>query len=526
MKLYRAFATVGGLTLVSRVLGFLRDIALAAIIGAGPIAEAFVVAFRFPNLFRRWFGEGAFNAAFVPLYAKRLEGDGKESARAFASEALSGLGFILLLISAVAMVAMPWAMYLIAPGFAETPEKFDLTVTMSRIAFPYLLCMSLVALLSGVLNSVGRFAESASVSIVLNLTLMAAIVIAWALGYGNDARTGIVLAWGIFAAGLLQLAVLMLGAWRAGVMPRLVRPVWSDDMRRLVTLGVPGIVAGGATQINIVIGGMIASLQAGAVPWLYYADRLYELPLAIIGIAIGVVLLPDVSRHLRAGNHAAVMDSQNRALELSMLLTVPAAVALAVIPGPIVSVLFERGKFTGSDTQAVAGALAIFALGLPAFVLQKVFQPGYFAREDTKTPMRFTAWSLGVNTLGSVGLFFLFPRIGLSPHLGIAVATSTGAWLNVILLYRGLVQRGHFQADARLKWALPMIVLSSAVMALALIAGTDHLAPHLAMGPPLIARAGALAVLIAAGGAVYFAMAFLSGAIRPAQLGRMWRRKA
>ncbi|MGE0766655.1 MAG: murein biosynthesis integral membrane protein MurJ [Hyphomicrobiaceae bacterium] len=525
MKLYRAFATVGGLTLVSRVLGFMRDIAIAAMIGAGPIADAFFVAFRFPNLFRRWFGEGALNAAFVPLYAKRLEGEGKEPARQFASEALSGLAFVVAVLCAVAMIAMPWAMYLLAPGFVETPGKFDLAVSMSRITFPYLLCMSLVALLSGVLNSVGRFAESASVSVVLNLTLMAAIGIAMLLGYGNDARTGTVLAWGVFAAGLLQLAVLVGGASRAGVLPRPVRPKWSNDMRRLVALGLPGIVAGGATQINIVIGGMIASLQEHAVSWLYYADRLYELPLAIIGIAIGVVLLPDVSRHLRAGNGAAVMDSQNRALELSMLLTVPAAVALAVIPGPIVSVLFERGKFGGPDTHAVAGALAIFALGLPAFVLQKVFQPGYFAREDTRTPMRFTAWSLGVNTLGSIALFYLFPRIGLSPHLGIAVATSIGGWLNVALLYRGLVRRGHYEADARLKWALPMIVLSSAVMALALIAGTYQLAPRLAVGQPLATRATGLSLLIGASAIVYFMMVLVSGAMRPAQFGRIWRGK-
>jgi len=526
MKLYRAFATVGGLTLLSRVLGFMRDIALAAVIGTGPVAEAFVVAFRFPNLFRRWFGEGAFNAAFVPLYAKRLEGEGREAARAFASQALAGLGFILLIITIAAMIAMPWAMYALAPGFAQTPDKFDLAISMSRIAFPYLLCMSLVALLSGMLNSVGRFAESASISVVLNLTLMAALGIAIALGYGNDWRTGIVLAWGVFAAGLLQLAVLVLGAWHAGILPRLVRPVWSEDMRRLVTLGIPGVVAGGATQINIVIGGIIASLQEHAVGWLYFADRLYELPLAIIGIAIGVVLLPDVSRHLRAGNHAAVMDSQNRALELSMLLTVPAAMAFAVIPGPIVSVLFERGKFSLADTHAVAGALAIFAVGLPSFVMQKVFQPGYFAREDTRTPMRYTAWSLGVNTLGAIGLFFLFPRLGLSSHLGIAVATSVGGWLNAVLLYRGLVRRGHFEADARLKWALPMILLSSAVMALVLIAGTYQLAPRLAVGQPLVVRGGALAVLIMVGAVVYFATAFATGAIRPAQIGRIWRRRA
>jgi putative peptidoglycan lipid II flippase len=526
MKLYRAFATVGGLTLVSRVLGFLRDIALAALLGAGPVAEAFVVAFRFPNLFRRWFGEGAFNAAFVPMFAKRLEGEGRDSARAFASEALSGLAFVLLLISALAMIAMPLAMYVLAPGFTADPAKLDLAVDMSRIAFPYLLCMSLVALLSGVLNSVGRFAESSAVSIVLNLTLMAAMGVAVGLGFGNDARTGNVLAWGIFAAGILQLLVLLWGARKAGLVPRLVRPVWSDDMRRLVALGLPGIVAGGATQINIVIGGMIASMQAGAVSWLYYADRLYELPLAIIGIAIGVVLLPDISRHLRAGNEAAVMDSQNRALELSMLLTVPAAVALALVPGPIISVLFERGAFSNADTRQVSAALAIFALGLPAFVLQKVFQPGYFAREDTRTPMRFTAWSLGVNTAGSIALFFLFPRFGLSPHLGIAVATVVGAWLNVALLHRGLVARKFFHADDRLRRALPMIVLSSATMGLALIGSTIGLASWLATGNALSVRAAALAMLIAGGGAVYFATAMLTGVLRLRQLAAIFRRNA
>jgi putative peptidoglycan lipid II flippase len=292
-------------------------------------------------------------------------------------------------------------------------------------------------------------------------------------------------------------------------------------MRRLVTLGIPGVVAGGATQINIVIGGMIASLQTGAVSWLYYADRLYELPLAIIGIAIGVVLLPDVSRHLRAGNDAAVMDSQNRALELSMLLTVPAAVALAVVPGPIVSVLFERGAFHEADTRAVSAALAIFALGLPAFVLQKVFQPGYFAREDTRTPMRFTAWSLGVNTAGSIGLFFLFPQLSLSPHLGIAVATTAGAWLGVALLYRGLVKRGHFRADRRLRFALPMIALASGMMGLALVAGTDQLAPWLAVGQPVTARTGAMAALVGGGAAVYFATIILTGALRTDQLARL-----
>ncbi len=451
VSLYKSFFTVGGLTLLSRILGFARDVAFAALLGAGPIAEAFVVAFRFPNLFRRWFGEGAFNAAFVPLFAKRLEGEGRDEARRFAEEAMAGLAFLLIALSAAAMLAMPWLMYGLAPGFAETPEKFDLAVVMSRIAFPYLFCMSIVALMSGVLNSFGKFAESSAISIVLNVTLMAAMGIAWLLGYGNDPRTGIVLAWGIFAAGVLQVLLLLDGLRRAKFILRLRRPRITDGVRQLIKLGVPGIIAGGVTQINIVIGGMIASLQAGAVSHLFYADRLYELPLAIVGIAIGVVLLPSISKFLRAGNDAGAQDAQNRSLEFALLLTVPAAVALAVIPNEIVSALYQRGAFSAADTRAVAAALIFFAIGLPSFVMIKVFSPAYFAREDTKTPMRFAAISLTVNTVGSVALFFLFRQLGWMPHVGIAVATAIGGWLNALLLWGTLKARGHFVADARLK---------------------------------------------------------------------------
>ncbi len=525
MNLYRAFATVGGLTLVSRIMGFFRDILFAALLGAGPIAEAFVIAFRFPNLFRRWFGEGAMNAAFVPLFTKRLEGDGREAARSFASEAMSGLTFILVVLSTFAMIGMPWIIHLIAPGFTSEPEKFDLAVTMSRIAFPYLLCMSLVALLSGALNAVGRFIESAAVSIVLNLVLMAAMAVAWWLGYGNHPTTGLIMAWGIFAAGLAQLLLLVIGARWNGVLPRLGWPRLSDDMRRLLALGVPGLIAGGVTQINIVIGGMIASLQTGAVSWLYYADRLYELPLAIVGIAIGVVLLPDISRHLRAGDEAAVIDSQNRSLEFALLLTVPAAAALFAVPAEIISVLFERGAFKAYDTRQVASALGWFALGLPAFVMIKVFSPAFFAREDTRTPMRYAAWSLGLNTAGSVALFFLFRELGLSPHLGIAIATTIGGWINALLLYRKLRVLGHFRADARLKRSIPMILLASLAMTIALVAGANVLIPWLANHNPLAVRASALTTLVGAGAVVYFALVFATGTLKAAMLKRMLRRR-
>ncbi|MEQ1576586.1 MAG: murein biosynthesis integral membrane protein MurJ [Hyphomicrobium sp.] len=526
MKLYRSFATVGGLTLLSRVLGFLRDIIAAAVLGTGPVADAFYVAFRFPNLFRRLFGEGAFNSAFVPLFASKLEGEGREAARQLASEAMSGLAFIVLLVSAVCMITMPWLMYLLAPGFAGTPAKFDLAVSLTRITFPYLLCMSLVALLSGVLNSFGKFVESSSVSIVLNITLTLAMLLSIWLGYRNDPMAGYIQAWGVFVAGLLQLAHLLWGIRRSDFWLRLQRPRWTPDMQQLVKLGIPGVIAGGITQVNILIGTMIASMQDGAVSHLYYADRLYELPLAIVGIAIGVVLLPDVSRQLRAGNMQGVMDSQNRSLEFAMLLTVPSAVALAVVPSDIVRVLFERGAFTVRDTPYTAYALAIFALGLPSFVLIKVFSPAYFARQDTTTPMRYAGWSLTANTLGSIGLFFLFRSLGWMPHLGIAVATTLGGWMNAILLWRGLQRDGHFETDAKLRNAIPRIIFSSAAMGAALYGMSVLLNPWLEQSSGIAVRFSALAVLIGTGAIVYFLCAWASGALNVNALRSFMRRKS
>lgn len=521
MKLYRAFATVGGLTLASRVLGFVRDIGFASVFGSGPVADAFNVAFRFPNLFRRLFGEGAFNSAFIPLFAKELETNGREAARSFAEDALAGLSFVLVLLSAVAMLAMPWLMYGLAPGFSEDPKKYDLAVLLTQITFPYLFCMSLVALLSGVLNTFGRFVESSLVSVVLNVVLIAALFTGFSLGYGNEPAGGIVQALGVFLAGVLQLALLVYGLKRAKFPMRLRRPRMTDGMRRLIQLGIPGVIAGGVTQLNIIIGTMIATLEPGAVSQLYYADRLYELPLAIVGIAIGVVLLPNVSRNLRAGDHAAVMDSQNRSLEFAMLLTVPAAVALAVIPNPIVSVLFERGAFTASDTVETAAALAIFALGLPAFVMIKVFSPAYFAREDTKTPMRYATVSLTANTAGSIGLFFLFRDLGWLPQLGIAVATTLGGWLNAGLLWRTLVTRGHFVMDRRMLRSFVMILLASVVMAAVLLTAAGYFEGSFGVERGTIERVLALGAVCGAGFVVYAILAFATGTVSLRQFRKM-----
>jgi len=524
MKLYRSFVTVGGLTLFSRILGFVRDILFAWAFGAGWVADAFNVAFRFPNLFRRLFGEGAFNSAFIPLFAKELEQKGPDAARGFAEEALAGLTFVLVALTVAAIVTMPWLMYLLAPGFSAIPEKFDLAVLLTQITFPYLLCMSLVALFSGVLNTFGRFVESSSVSIVLNLTLTVAIFIGFGLGYRNEAGGGIVQAIAVLIAGLLQLGLLVHGLRRNNFPLKLRRPAMTDNMRRLIRLGIPGVIAGGVTQLNIMIGTVIASQQPGAVSQLYYADRLYELPLAIVGIAIGVVLLPDVSRQLRAGNHDSVLDSQNRSLEFAMLLTVPAAVALAVVPIPIVKVLFERGAFTATDTEQTALVLSVFALGLPAFVMIKVFSPAYFAREDTRTPMLYATISLAANTVGSIVLFFVFRRLGYLPQLGIAVATTLGGWLNAGLLWATLVRRGHFVMDARMGRAFTMILLSSAIMGIALVLSAHQLAGMFAPGRGFLIHVLGLALLIGAGLLVYAVVVLASGTLQIRQLRKLMGR--
>lgn len=525
MKLYRSFATVGGLTLLSRAFGFVRDVLIAATLGSGWVADAFVVAFRFPNLFRRLFGEGAFNSAFVPIFAKKIESEGQEAARKFAQDAMAGLFLILMILTIAAEIAMPVLMYALAPGFDAEPQKYDLAVLLTRITMPYLLCMSLVALMSGALNSVGRFAESSSVSIVLNGVMMIATMMSLWLGYRAGRDAGIIQAWAVFVAGVLQLLLLMWGMRRAGLSLRLTWPRWTDDLKRLVRLGVPGIISGGVTQLNIAIGTVIASLQPGAVSQLYYADRLYELPLAIVGIAVGVVLLPDVARQLRAGNTAGVMDSQNRSLEFAMLLTIPAAFALAVIPNEIVRVLFERGAFTPADTDATAKVLAVFAFGLPAFVLIKIFSPAYFAREDTRTPMRYATLSLTANTVGSVVLFFLFRSLDMLPQLGIAVATMFGGWLNAWLLWSTLASRGDFVVDQRTKRSLPLICAASAVMAAVLIGASWYFAPQLSHGHGGAAQFLVLGLIVMAGIAVYAVMILLTGVMSVSQLKRVMSRR-
>lgn len=518
MSLLKSAATVGGLTMVSRLLGFVRDIMIASVLGSGPVAEAFVVAFRFPNLFRRLFGEGAFNSAFVPLFAKRMEGDGAEAARLFAEEVYSGLLFVLLIVLAVAEIGMGVWMTVYVHGFLDDPAKFDLAVLLTRIAFPYLVFMSLVALLGGVLNSLHRFWAAAAAPILLNIVLIVVLIGIVAAGTGNTPVTGQALAWGVCAAGLAQFLMLWIACRRAGMKLKLRRPRMTEGVRRLVRLGVPGVIAGGITQVNLFLSTMFASPQDGANAWLYYADRIYQLPLGIVGVAIGVVLLPELSRRLRAGDHQGVEHSQNRACEFSMLITLPAAIGLLAMPFPIIQVLFERGAFSASDSQATAAALAAFAAGLPAFVLMKVFAPGFFAREDTQTPMYFAIASVGLNILGAI---LLFPLMG---HVGIALATTIASWVNTLLLGTTLGRRGYFTVDASLRRNIWRMILASLVMGAA-VAGLEYYCRGWFTGETHLAlRAVLLLAMIAAAGIVYFGIAYALGALTPATFRRMVRR--
>ena len=518
MSLLKSAATVGGLTLISRLLGFFRDQLIAFTLGTGLIAEAFFVAQRFPNMFRALFAEGAFNSAFVPQFARRIEGEGQSAAHKFAIEIFSALSAWLLVFTALAMIAMPWLIYVIAPGFSQDAQKLQLTIDLTRICFPYLLFISLTALQSGVLNSLNRFTAAAAAPILLNIVMIASNMIAWFFNSGDSAVTGYIFAWGVSLAGVAQFILLAIACKRAG-MPLFPKwPKFSPDVKRVLALSIPGIISGGIMQINLLIATIIATSIDRAVAYLYYADRLYQLPLGVIGVAIGVVLLPDLSRKLRAGDNQAALNSQNRALELSLFLTVPAAIALMAIPVPILRTVLEHGAFTAADTLAVAPTLLAFSTGLPAFAMTKVFQPGFFAREDTKTPMQFAIISVAINIAASLLLARWFG------HVGIAMATSIAAWANAILLATALTRRGHYKLDDRLKARLPRIVISGVLMGLLLLLGRWFLQENFTETASFFSEAWGLVVLVAGGVAGYFSLAHLLGAMSLAEMRAVVKR--
>ncbi len=516
MALLRRVATVGGYTALSRVLGFVREVLTAAFLGAGPVADAFVVALRLPNLFRSLFAEGAFSAAFVPLFAARVAGQGRTAARIFAEDALSFLLVALLALVVVAELAMPWVVRAIAPGFADEPGRFTLAVELSRITFPYLAFISLVALYGGVLNAVDRFAAQASAPILLNLSLIAALLL-----FADAFPTpGHALAWGVAVAGVLQFLWLAAAAQRAGLPLALPRPRLTPATRRLLRLMGPGVIGAGITQINLLVATMLASLlPAGAIAHLYYADRLNQLPLGIVGIAVATAVLPQLARELRSATPETAHRTHGEGMALALVVTLPAAVALAVLAFPIVRALYERGAFGPGDTAATAAALVAYAAGLPAFVLGRVAIVGFFAREDTATPVRIAAMSFLVNA----GLTLVL--MGPLGHVGVALATTAAGWLSLAVMLVVLGRRGQFRPDGHLLGRLPRIVGAAAIMGGALWAVDQALAPWSWSAAPA-GRFAALALLVATGLVTYVAAALALGAARAGELRRLLRRRA
>ncbi|SFJ33229.1 murein biosynthesis integral membrane protein MurJ [Celeribacter neptunius] len=507
-RLIKGFVTVGGWTLMSRVLGFVRDALIAAYLGAGPAAEAFVVAFSLPNMFRRFFAEGTLNVAFVPLFSKKLEAEG--DAKRFAEDTLSVLAALLFALTLLATLFMPVLVSAMAAGFIGD-GRFDMAVDFGRIAFPYVLFISLGALFSGVLNATGRFAAAAAAPVLLNIILSLAMVGAAKLGLPVDRA----LIWAVPVAGIAQLAVVWRAAAKAGFALRPRLPRLTPDLKHLLVLAGPAALAGGVVQINLLIGRQVASFsQDGALQYLNLADRLYQLPLGVVAIAIGIVLLPDLSRRLQADDGQGARDAYNRAFEFALLLTVPAAVALIVIPEPLISFLFQRGAFTPEDARKTATAVAIYGLGLPAFVMQKVLQPLYFAREDTRTPFRFALYAMVINAVVAIGLSFV---IG---YLAAAVATSLAAWGMVALLWFGKSGMGDaVHADARLTRRAPRILAASLMMG-ALLWGSEIL-----LSPVFdLSRGLGTLMLVAIGIAGYFSFAQLLGAVRLVELKGAVRR--
>ena len=519
MSLYRNFLSVGGLTLLSRVAGFARDALMAAVLGTGPAADAFFAAFRFPNLFRRLFAEGAFNTAFVPMFAGALEKDGPDGALDLAARIMAWLVAMLVVVTILAEVFMPQLMLAFVPGFVDDKEKFDLTVLLTRIMFPYLGCMSLMAAYGAILNSLGRFFAAAFAPVILNIVNIAAMIPLVTFWVQDPAGAAVWVGVATMAGGLAQLWLVWSAIKRADFVPEFRLPGLDPEVRRFWVLAIPAILTGGITQINIFVGTIIASSADNAISILNYADRLYQLPLGIIGIAIGTVLLPELSRHLKGKRDVEARATQDQSLLVSMLLSMPAATALIAMAEPIVRVLFERGAFDALATTQTAQALIAFSTGLPAYVLIRVLQPGYFAREDTVTPTIFA----GISVVANIALsLLLFPSL---VHVGIAIATSASSWLNAVLLAVFLARRGHF-AMTGAEWRKHgLIILISVVMGLALYLLSTRGAAHMMTTRPIWEQVGVLGVLVLFGMVVYFTLVHVTGTQRLGLLLRRMRRR-
>jgi len=521
VSLLKNVGTIGGLTAVSRVFGFVRDIMLARVLGAGGVADAWQLAFQLPNLFRRLFAEGAFASAFVPLFNRHMT-DGESEAKRFASEVLAILLPILVLFGGVIMVGMPWVLWLFANAqLRADAENYTLAVTMGRIAFPYLLFMSLATLTAAVLNSLSRFAAAAAAPIILNICLISALT--WgAVQADSEATrqtTGLLLAIAVSASGLLQLAWLYYWMRKAGFSIPAGRPKVTQRVKEMGVLIIPAVFGAGVYQISRFIDlAFIRGLPDGSLTYMAMADRWNQLPLGIIGIALGTAILPALSRFIAREENDEAQRLQSNAIELAMLLTVPAAVALFFTGSAFVRVFMQSGAFTMEDAAVTGTVVSGLVIGLPAYVLVKVLTPNFFARKDTRTPVITAAISL----LVTVGLnLYLVPRIGV---LALAVAGSIGAWVNTALLYGVLARRGFYSMTGRSAGRLARITLAAVPMGAALwyamTIGDRYFSGTTAE------RALSILALVLIGTASYAICAALLGVLDKATIQRLMRRQA
>ncbi len=514
MSLIKAMATVGGLTGVSRIAGFIRDILTAAFLGAGPVADAFFVALKLPNFFRNVTAEGAFSVSFVPLYTETLQKKGEAEAGRFAGQAFSVMLGILSLFTIVMIVAMPWVMYVIAPGFDKGTLRYDLAIDFSRITFAYLLLISLCALMGGMLNAHEKFGPFASTSIFFNLCQIAAMLIptAW-----TGVSPGHALAWSVTISGVIQLGRLWWYLKKYGIALPMLVPHITAPVKKLFRLMLPGVMGAGIIHVNLFADIVIASLlSTGAISSLYYADRLFQLPLGVVGIAVGTALLPLLTKALAAGKTTEARDLFNRALEYCLFLTVPAAAALMLVTHDIVSVLFEHGAFTAENTARTSPALACLSLGLPAYVSIKIFSSGYWAQQNTATPVKISA-SMAVMNIVVALIMTRFIDVA-----GISLATGLSGWVQCFLLWRGLKDGDATSFDERLRRAVPRIFLCAACMGGALLMLSAALQGW--FHGPGFHRILALTILVTGGSLVYFMMAHICGVFRLQDVKKYLRR--
>jgi len=520
MNLLKATGTIGGLTLASRVLGLLRDSLFARYVGASFASDAFLVAFRLPNMFRALFAEGAFASAFIPMFNQKVanpDGEGLRDGLDFAEAALAVLLPVLLVMTVLLEVfAWPVTFALSGKFNGVSHDQFAFAVELSRYTIPYLMLISLVSLFGGILNSLHKFWVNAAAPILLNLTLIVAL-----LGFhsADPLATARNQAIAVSVSGLLQLGWLAFACRQNGVSLKLRRPRLNPEVKRLLKLIWPAAAGAGAVQINLVISTALAAslLAHGSVTYIYMADRLNQLPLGLIGIGLGTVLLPTISRQLGGGEEAAALETQNRGLELALLLTLPATVALVVAGEPIAAALFGYGRYTAQDTHFTAQALAAFSIGLPSYILVKVLTPGFYARQDTRTPVRYATISMVVNLVGNLALIVPLQ------HMGPPLATAIASTVNVAMLYRTLVLRGHFTADARLRRRAPRLLLAALAMGVVLWFAQGLLMPYVHGTWPV--RFAALAVLVSAGMVVYGLATLVMGAFSKDDLALLLRRR-